>query len=114
LINCNNRNETNKQQQFQNQIRTIILTTASVVFLVIGIILWRNNTQKQKAAAILSQQKGQVENTLQELTSTQSRLIESEREKISAQHEREMHELEARSTSRTDESSFHFQLHELY
>jgi hypothetical protein len=89
--------EANIKQQFQNKIRTIILGTCLFVFLLTGIILWRNNRQKQKATVLISQQKEKVENTLGELRLTQAQLIESEKEKILAQHEKQLHELEAKA-----------------
>lgn len=46
---------------------------------------------------LLQQQKLKVETTLQQLESTQAQLIQTEKEKISAQHIKEVHELEAKA-----------------
>ncbi len=56
----------------QNKIRTYALLAGLGVFLAIGMILYRNNRQKQKANKIL-------ETTLTNLKSTQSQLIQSEK-----------------------------------
>jgi signal transduction histidine kinase len=59
-------------ERYRNQIRTIALLCALGVFLIIAFILYRNNSQKQKANKVL-------ENTLTNLRSTQSQLIQSEK-----------------------------------
>ena len=56
----------------QNKIRTYTLLAGLGVFLAIGMILYRNNRQKQKANKVL-------ETTLTNLKSTQSQLIQSEK-----------------------------------
>jgi two-component system NtrC family sensor kinase len=58
--------------QTQTKIRTYALLTGLSVFLVIGLILYRNNRQKQKANKVL-------ETTLNNLKSTQAQLIQSEK-----------------------------------
>jgi len=72
-------NEQQRQQQLQKErdqlrerYRLIALLTMSGVFLIIGIILFRNNKQKQKANRVLEQ-------TLSNLKSAQSQLIQSEK-----------------------------------
>src|SRR5205814_648376 len=72
-------NEQQRQQQLQKErdqlrerYRLIALLTMLGVFLIIGIILFRNNKQKQKANKVL-------ETTLSNLKSTQSQLIQSEK-----------------------------------
>jgi two-component system NtrC family sensor kinase len=47
--------------------------------IIIATIQYRNNKQKQKANALLQQQKAKVESTLSELRSTQAQLIQSEK-----------------------------------
>jgi LytS/YehU family sensor histidine kinase len=47
--------------------------------------------------AELTQQQTELEKTLENLKSTQTKLIQSEKEKILVQHEREVHELEAQA-----------------
>ena len=56
----------------KNKITTYAMLAALVVFLAIGLILYRNNRQKQKANKVL-------ETTLTNLKSTQSQLIQSEK-----------------------------------
>ena len=56
----------------QNKIRTYTLLAGLGVFLAIGMILYRNNRQKQKANKVL-------ESTLTNLKSTQAQLIQSEK-----------------------------------
>jgi signal transduction histidine kinase len=63
----------------RNKIRTYALLAGLAVFLVIAIMLYRNNKQKQKTNALLKQQKEKVESTLTELKSTQAQLIQSEK-----------------------------------
>jgi two-component system, NtrC family, sensor kinase len=63
----------------QNQNRTNAFVTGSIVFLLIGLLLYRNNRQKKKANFLLQKEKERVETTLSELTSTQSQLIQSEK-----------------------------------
>jgi two-component system NtrC family sensor kinase len=48
-------------------------------FLLLAIILYRNNRQKQYTNVLLQQQKEKVESTLSELKSTQAQLIQSEK-----------------------------------
>ncbi|MDZ7646433.1 MAG: histidine kinase dimerization/phospho-acceptor domain-containing protein [Cytophagales bacterium] len=65
--------------QYQNRIRTYILTIGIATFLIIALVLYRNNKSKQKANAMLQQQKEKIEITLVELKATQSQLIQSEK-----------------------------------
>ncbi len=58
--------------QTQTKIRTYAMLAGLVVFLAIGLILYQNNRQKQKANKVL-------ESTLANLKSTQSQLIQSEK-----------------------------------
>ena len=64
---------------YKNRIRIYGLLAGLGVFLVIAVILYRNNLQKQKANHLLAQQKEKIEHTLSELKSTQSQLIQSEK-----------------------------------
>ncbi len=57
----------------ENRIRTYSLLSGLVVLLIIGLILYRNNRQKQKANSRV------LETTLTNLKSTQSQLIQSEK-----------------------------------
>jgi two-component system, NtrC family, sensor kinase len=67
------------RKQYQSQVRLYAVFALSGVFLLIGIILYRNNKLKQKANTVLLQEKQKVETTLRALESTQSQLIQSEK-----------------------------------
>lgn len=56
----------------KNKVRTIGFSTGLGIFLLIGILLYRNNRQKRKANQVL-------EKTLSDLRSTQSQLVQSEK-----------------------------------
>jgi len=58
--------------QTQNKIRTYAMLAGLGVFFIIGLILYRNNRQKQKANKVL-------ETTLSHLKTTQAQLIQSEK-----------------------------------
>lgn len=68
-----------EKNEFQNKIRIYILSAGLVVILLIAFLLYRNNRQKHTANLVLKEQKNKVEITLQELKSTQSQLIQSEK-----------------------------------
>ena len=57
---------------FRNRVRTFAMLAGLAVFLLIALILYRNNRQKQKANIVL-------EKTLSNLKSTQAQLIQSEK-----------------------------------
>ena len=65
--------------KYRNQLRTYSLLGGLIALLVIAGILFRNNRNKQKANALLHQQKEKIESTLTELKSTQAQLIQSEK-----------------------------------
>ena len=65
--------------QYQNQVKLYAVFAIAGVFLLIGIILFRNNKLEQKANVLLQQQKEKVETTLSELKFTQAQLIQSEK-----------------------------------
>jgi signal transduction histidine kinase len=73
-------------KQRRNEISLYASLTTVFVFLLIAVMLHRNNRQKKKAYALLRKQKAEtdkqkvkLENTLAELKSTQAQLIQSER-----------------------------------
>ena len=66
------RNIAAEKISYQNKVKTNMMLAALGVFLVIGLILYRNNRQKQKANKVL-------EEALANLKSTQSQLIQSEK-----------------------------------
>jgi len=69
---------TNQQNRIQ---RLWIFSIAGALLsaLILALILFRNNKNKQKANALLQQQKEEIQTTLEQLESTQSQLIQSEK-----------------------------------
>lgn len=74
------------QQQYRSKIRTYGLIGGLIAVLVIAGLLWRNNRHKQRAYALLQQQKAKTdkqrekaEQTLQELKTTQAQLVQREK-----------------------------------
>jgi len=65
--------------EYKNRLIEYSLLTGLGIILLIAYILYRNNRQKKKANILLQHQKEKVENTLAELKSTQSQLIQSEK-----------------------------------
>ena len=61
-----------EQERYKNEMKMIALWSAVGIFLIIAFILFRNNRQKQKINRVL-------ENTLSNLKSTQTQLIQSEK-----------------------------------
>jgi two-component system, NtrC family, sensor kinase len=68
-----------EKKDFQNKIRTYLLSAGLGVIFLVAFLLYWNNRQKHNANVVLKEQKNKVENTLQELKSTQSQLIQSEK-----------------------------------
>lgn len=68
-----------KQEQYQNRIRVIALLSILTFLLATALLLYRNNIQKQKANALLQEQKKEIQETLTKLTATQKQLIQSEK-----------------------------------
>jgi two-component system, NtrC family, sensor kinase len=64
---------------YRNSIRQWGLIGGVALFLIVAIVLYRNNRQKQKANTVLQEQKQKVESTLHKLKATQSQLIQSEK-----------------------------------
>ncbi|MEP6513959.1 MAG: ATP-binding protein, partial [Parafilimonas sp.] len=65
--------------EYRNKIKLYIVFFASGVFLFIAVVLWRSNKQKQKAYALVQQQKSKTEQAYEELKATQAQLIQSEK-----------------------------------
>ena len=61
-----------EKMSYQNKMRTYILLGALTFFLLVAVILWRNNRQKQKA-------KTEIEIAYKDLKSAQAQLIQSEK-----------------------------------
>jgi len=75
-----------EKDDLQDKYRTIGLSSALAVFILIVITLWRNNIKKQKTnrqlngqKEQLSTQRNELEKALHELKATQSQLIQSEK-----------------------------------
>ncbi len=61
-----------ERTMYQNKVRTYALLSGIVVFVLVAVILYRNNRQKHKTNKVL-------ESTLSNLRSTQSQLVQSEK-----------------------------------
>ncbi|MEP7374758.1 MAG: ATP-binding protein [Chitinophagaceae bacterium] len=68
-----------EQVRFSNRIKYAALLSALAIFLSLALILFRNNRHKQRANSLLQQQKNKIEETLSELRSTQSQLVQREK-----------------------------------
>jgi two-component system NtrC family sensor kinase len=67
------------KMQYRNRINTYFFAGGIAAILLIALFLYRNNRIKQKANFVLKEQKQKVETTLEQLRSTQSQLIQSEK-----------------------------------
>lgn len=67
------------KERYRNEIRVYALLFIIFVFLLLSVILYRNNLQRKKINGILVRQKNELETTLAELKSTQAKLIHSEK-----------------------------------
>ncbi len=77
---------TEAQERYTNKVRYYVLIATATLFLLLSVILYRNNRNKQIANKALESQKKEIdqqrtkaENTLHELKSTQAQLIQSEK-----------------------------------
>jgi two-component system, NtrC family, sensor kinase len=68
-----------EKESFKNKIKLYVLLAIVGVFLLIAIVFYRNNRQKQMANTLLEHQKKEIQNALTELKSTQAQLIQSEK-----------------------------------
>jgi two-component system NtrC family sensor kinase len=68
-----------QQTQYRNRVKIFIVLGVALALLSIALILWRNNTHKQKANALLQRKNTQIEQTLEKLKATQAQLIQSEK-----------------------------------
>ncbi len=91
--------ETKRQRLF-----LYAVLSALTFVIALSIVLYRNNRSKQRANLLLQKQKKEiddqkqkVEHTLEELRSTQSQLVQSEKEKMIAHHHKELLSLEAKA-----------------
>lgn len=69
-----------RQKEMQaNRTKVFGLLAVLLAFLLIAIILFRNNRQKQKANALLNEQKNEIAQAMTELKTTQAQLVQSEK-----------------------------------
>jgi two-component system, NtrC family, sensor kinase len=73
------RNKEAEKIAYRNRLKQYGLLTGLGIFLLIAFLLYRNNRQQHKANQKLQQQKEEIQNTLAQLKSTQSQLIQSEK-----------------------------------
>ncbi len=80
------RETTAAAERFQGRVKLYSIISIAVVFLILSIILYRNNMQKQKAYALIrrqkqetEEQKTKVEDAYRDLKSTQTQLIHAEK-----------------------------------
>jgi two-component system, NtrC family, sensor kinase len=64
---------------YQNRVKQYTLLGGLAVFLLIMVLLFRNNRRKQAANKLLETQKIEIQNTLIELKNTQAQLVHSEK-----------------------------------
>jgi two-component system, NtrC family, sensor kinase len=67
------------RNNYKNKLRLYVLLSAVVAFLLLALILYRNNIHKQRANNVLQNQKEEIQRTLTELKTTQAQLIQSEK-----------------------------------
>jgi signal transduction histidine kinase/Tfp pilus assembly protein PilF len=63
----------------REKLRIYMLTSGIVVFIIIVLLLYRNNRVRKKTNEMLRQRNEKIENTLHQLRSTQAQLIQSEK-----------------------------------
>ena len=68
-----------EKKELQTKRRITGLVTAIGFFLLLALVFWRNNRRNKSANRLLAEQKAKLENTLVNLKSTQSQLIQSEK-----------------------------------
>ncbi len=68
-----------EKQRYDTRIKMYGLISIITGFVVLALVLYRNNRQKQNANALLQSQKQEIETTLGELKNTQKQLIQSEK-----------------------------------
>jgi signal transduction histidine kinase len=71
--------EAARLQAYQDRVQRLVLLFIAGVFLIVGIILWRNNRLKHQLNLQLADQRNKLQQSLEELKSTQAQLIQSEK-----------------------------------
>jgi two-component system NtrC family sensor kinase len=64
---------------YQNRLKLYLLAVIIGFLLLIAFVFWKSNFKSKKANTVLRSQKEQIQTTLQELKSTQTQLIQSEK-----------------------------------
>ncbi|MBS1598648.1 MAG: hypothetical protein JST75_10530 [Bacteroidetes bacterium] len=67
------------QERYRNEVRLYVLVFVIFVVLLLSAILYRNKLQRRNADQQLQKQKNEIDDTLDELKSTQAKLIHSEK-----------------------------------
>lgn len=67
------------KENYKKSLQLYITLGAAILLLMGALLLWRNNRQKVKAHKTLTQQKEELEQTLQKLNAAQSQLIQAEK-----------------------------------
>ena len=70
---------TTQKAEFQNRMILYFISAVAVFLMGLAFIFWRNKRKEQHAKKLLQQQKNQLEQTLDRLTTTQQQLIQSEK-----------------------------------
>ena len=68
-----------QQTKYRGRVKILIVLVVAVTLLSIALTLWRTNRHKQKANALLQKKNTQIEQTLVQLRTTQTQLIQSEK-----------------------------------
>ena len=68
-----------QERELQANKRIYLLGALLTIFLIIAILLYINNRNKQRANALLESQKKEIQRTLTELKTTQAQLVQSEK-----------------------------------
>jgi two-component system NtrC family sensor kinase len=69
----------NEAAAYQNKLKLYAVAIALALVMAISVIIWRNYRKQQNANRLLETQKQQIQNTLQDLKSAQTQLIQSEK-----------------------------------
>ena len=67
------------KRQFRNELKMYGLLAGLFAFVLLALMMWRNNNHRQKAFGLLQKQKERTEQALHELKSAQVQLIQSEK-----------------------------------
>ena len=68
-----------QKEKYQYKIKMNVMLGGLGTFLLLALVLYRNNKQKQKANSLLHRQKEEIQTALSQLKSTQAQLVHSEK-----------------------------------